>query len=116
MAGYNELSANSQSAVDELLSLVRPLAHEIYKFAQENRPAVQQWFAVPPGESDTLADLVNGLDAGALLPNKTNLAGADAVTKENLQTLMGYVSTIAGHDSASHLNVMLPFAGAVNFQ
>ena len=116
MGTYAELSAESQAAVDELLQLTRPLAHEIYKFAQQNRPAVQQWFTVPPGESDTLADIVDGLDTGALIPNKTNLAGADSVTKEGLQTLIGYISAVAAHDSAAHLNVMLPFAGAVNFQ
>lgn len=115
MPQYADLSQTEQDQVDELLQLVRPMAAEIYRFAQKNRVPLQLWFTNPEGSESTLADLINGLDSGALLPNKTGLTGAEAVTKAGLQTLMGYVAAIAAHDSASHLNNMLPFAGSANF-
>lgn len=115
MPQYADLSTNAKADLDELLALVRPLAAEIHKFAQKNRVALQQWFSTPPGDGSTIADLVNGLDAGALLPNKTGLSGANEVTKEGLQTVMSYVSTVAALDSEGHLDASLPFAGAANF-
>jgi hypothetical protein len=115
MPQYADLTQAEQDQIDELLTLVRPLAAELYRFAQKNRIPLQLWFSNPPGSGSTLADIVNGLDAAAPLPNRTALAGADAVSKEGLQSVMGYVSTIAAHDSAAHLNNLLPFAGSTNF-
>lgn len=115
MPGYIDLTQPEQDAVDELLSLVRPIAHELYRFAQKNRVVNQLWFSIPEGSASTLADLIAGMTAGELLPNKSGLAGSDQVTKEALQTVMGYVGTVAAHDSANHLNVLLPFGGSVNF-
>ena len=116
MPQYADLGTETQAALTELLSMVRPLAAQIYKFAQKNRVPYQLWFSNPEGQGSTLADLVNSLDAGALIPNETDLAQADQVTKEGLETVMGYVGVVAGHDTSAHLNVMLPFAGGPNFQ
>lgn len=115
MAQYADLTQAEKDQVDELLMLVRPLAADIYKFALKNRVALQLWFTNPEGSASTLADLIDGLTAGALLPNKTGLDGAEQVSKAGLQTVMGYISTMAGHDTEAHLNTMLPFAGSTNF-
>ena len=112
---YTDLSAANQAAVDELLQLVRPMMAQLYKIAEQHTVALQLWFAVPPGEVNTLANSIAAIDSTALIPNKTNLVGADSVTRLALQTAMGYVTTVAGFNDATHLQTMLPFAGSANF-
>lgn len=117
MPGYSDMTAVQQQYLDNLLLLLRPAtANDIYKVAERLRVINQMWFNTPSDTATTMADLVNAWTAGELAPNNTDLPQAASVTKEGIQSAMGYVGTIAAHDTVSHLNVLLPFAGGNRFQ
>ena len=108
MATYASLSAAQKQQIADLLMIACPAQVEILRLARKLQPAVSAWNA-------GVSALIASLDNGASVPNPTNLAGAAALTKENIaNNLMAYVVTAAGPSSQGHVDNMTPAAGSIN--
>lgn len=92
MSQYSELSAAQQAQLDAFLLTLRPLVGEGARYVFRANALTLDW-------ANYAQALVDGLDAGALVPNKTGMAGAQPLAKEEIQSLVaalqGLVATYA---------------------
>jgi len=110
MGLYVDLAQADKDRIQTLLALVRPEAARLYKDAINTGAMVSEWNA-------GVSALITGLDVGELIPNTTGLAGAQAITKENLaNNLMAYITSRSGFATTGHRDNIVPAAGAHNVQ
>lgn len=81
---YSELTAEQKDEIQGLMNLARPLAGELARL-------LEKFQGVVSGYVGNTEDLIGLLDAGELIPNTTGLSGAEALTKEEAQNLIGYL-------------------------
>ena len=105
---YNELSDDDKAILKNYLQMARPLAGEFGKMLTKAGAVKTSW--------DTLASaVVAKLDANEVIPNETGLAGAVALTKEEIQGLETAVeSAITNYESPTNRALYVKSAGAEN--
>jgi hypothetical protein len=88
MPTYTQLTQPERTALDAMGTLARPAAANMVRWAQLAKLIV--------AEHDlNTAAAADRLDAGALIPNRTGLAGAGNLTKEQYLELIADLRTIA---------------------
>jgi len=105
---YDELPQADKDKIQEMLSLARSQAAQIYRNAINAGVTMSLW-------NGEVSAIVASLDAAEEIPNTTGLAGAAALTKENLaDNVMSYLSTTASMGTTGHRDNIVPCAGAIN--
>lgn len=105
MAQYDDLTSEQQDSLDTWLQVLRPLAGMVARQLQQAQILDVAW------EGDISA-IVAALDAGALVPNKTGLAGAKPVTKEDLEISSTLIKTLlSAYSDAAIAQRQLRLAG-----
>tara|TARA_B100000029_G_scaffold146623_1_gene141950 strand:- start:2923 stop:3258 length:336 start_codon:yes stop_codon:yes gene_type:complete len=87
VATYDDLAPDQQAAIDELMRLVRPLGRT---FAQ----AAHRAGVIQQSHQQTTKAILDSLDAGSEIPNKTDLAGATAMTVEDVAGLLADLAVV----------------------
>ena len=101
----------TQDEIDQLEALFK----EIVALGDIHRQAKLHFASALSRWNTDMSAKVGTLPALFEIPNPTDLAGTQPVTKENLiNNLMAYVTTIDGLGTVSHLNNILPLVGSVN--
>jgi len=112
---YEELTAEQQASIDALMAIVRPQAGTLARLLESFQAIVSQY----TGNIETILNLI---DAAEEIPNQTGLAGAQAMTRADVQTLIGYMTTAAATADGSdgsyntnyHRSLYAKACGAVN--
>lgn len=101
----------SQDEIDDLAAMFT----EIVALGDIHRQAKLHFSAALSRWNTGMSVKVASLDAGFSIPNPTDLAGTNPVTKESLTSnLMSYVTTVQGLGTQAHLDNILPLVGSVN--
>lgn len=87
MAQYSALTADQQSQLDAFLLTLRPLAGQGARYLFGANALLLDW-------ANYADALVTQLDAGAFVPNKTGLAGAQPLAKEDIESLVSDLQSI----------------------
>lgn len=85
---YNDLTANEKLAVQELAQFVRASVGELARLASKGR-AIANYY------SGNVEVILSELASSDLIPNESDLAGAQDLTKEQLVNLTGYLMTFS---------------------
>lgn len=93
MATYATLSAEDKALIDELVKQLRAYSGETNQLLRRGR-IISDLFAT--GGTTLLASL----DVGDIIPNVSNLAGAQSLTKEDCETIVGDINTALGFFSS----------------
>ena len=102
---YNELPAEQQQALDGLLDILRPSA---VTFAQQAHTAK----VVTMGISETTSVILPQLDIDAEIPNRTGLAGAQSLTRADVEVLVAALQQVADtYDTDEDLALFVKAAG-----
>lgn len=105
---YSELSAEDQQTLDDYLQFARPLLGEVARLMHKFSAVNSDWTNGAQG-------VVASLTAGVIVPNKTGLAGAASLTKEDIQASAALIAqALSGYESATNRNRWVKAAGAVN--
>lgn len=87
MAQYSALTSDQQSQLDAFLQTLRPLAGEGARYLFGANALLLDY-------ANYASALIGQLDAGALVPNKTGLSGAQPLAKEDIQALVADLETL----------------------
>lgn len=99
MAAWTDLTPEEQAAVKNLEdNFARPLAAKFKHDKDMFDPIMADWFA-------NVAGIVSNLNANEVIPLTSTLAGAQTPTKEQLQTLMGWIDQRNNDDFDQQLAV-----------
>lgn len=105
---YDDLTTEQKAQLQDWLNLLRPAIGEAAR-AMQHLSVILAAHATGP---DVIAA---SLDAGAVLPNTGGLAGATAVTVEELDMVLTDIGSVLGAQfDAASLPVYIKFAGAAN--
>jgi len=92
---YSDLTPEQKASVQALSAVVRPLAGDFSRLLEEFQAVVAYYV----GNVETV---LAALDAGDAIPNETDLAGAQSLTKSQFVNLVGYmISASATADGAA---------------
>ena len=96
---YADLTTEQKASVQSLLLLVRPLTGELARL-------LEKFQAVVAGYTGNVDTILTSLQATDAIPNTTDLAGAESLTKEQFVNLVGYmiVASATPDGSAGSLN------------
>jgi len=101
----------TQDEMDQLQALIGEIVAlgDVHMQAKSTfASAVSRWNVDMSAKVATLPALYE-------IPNPTDLAGTQPITKENLSNnLMSYATTVDGLGTPAHLNNILPLVGSVN--
>lgn len=81
---FQDLTQEQQDAVQALSAIVRPLIGEFARLLEKFR-------AVVSGYVGNVETTLSALQNGDAIPNATDLAGAQSMTKAEFVTLVGYM-------------------------
>lgn len=102
---YEDLTPEEQAAIDSWLQIVRPAIGMAAKMLSQAEMAMAQY------ESQAQA-AVGKLSPGSTVPNKTGLADASAVSKEDIVDVAGNLNAlIAAYTTAANRQQHIRFAG-----
>ena len=107
MATYAELTSEEKSVLDSWLNNVRALAGEMARVGNHAGAAKTAYWA-------QISAILAKLDTGAVIPNAGGLAGAQALTKEQLTTLESHVEAQDETNDADHRTVWVLACGMAN--
>ena len=110
MAQFADLSGAQQEEIQKFLnSLLRPAVGTGVRYVNGTvMPMLLDW--INYGEV-----IVASLDSGAVIPNTSGLAGAQSLTKEQVQSLMtGFSNLITNYASGSVPATQAAACGAAN--
>lgn len=85
MATYAELNADDKKVVDNAVNLVRASAGEIARVFNH---------LVAIANDTNAVNLILSIDAAEVIPNTSNLAGSDALTRTEIVNLYNALNTI----------------------
>lgn len=106
MATYASLSAEDKAVVDNFTNIMRTTAGEFAR-ALNHMNAIAQ-------DSNAVA-IFQTLDAGEYVPNRSGLAGADSMTKAELQSVfLVFDALVTSHNTTANRNAWTKMAGIVN--
>lgn len=83
MSQFNELSEQQQASISALVKAMAKDTQALLALLDQIRLRVAYYVGNVEGD-------VAALDEGALIPNPTDLAGAEPITKEHLVNQIGY--------------------------
>lgn len=103
MATYASLSAEDKAVVDNISTILRGCAGEMARI----------WNKIKAIADDSNAvNLMQSVDAGDTIPNKSGLAGADDMTRTELQAVYTLLNGIrTANDTTPNRNSMSKAAG-----
>lgn len=81
---FKELSQSDQDTILAACLIIRPLAGELARFSQKIK------VALAGSGSNQIATALAALDAGALIPNNSSLAGSRDLTREQILQLLQF--------------------------
>lgn len=87
MTTYADLTIEQQTTLDDFMALIRPLAGEIAKTCNHMGAANTAYAA-------DIDVLIASLGEGEVVPNKSGLAGAQSMKKEDVQSFMGSLALV----------------------
>jgi hypothetical protein len=108
MAQYADLTPQDKQALDNYLQFARPLMGELARMMNKFGAINSDW-------TNGAQAIVATLDANAAVPNSTGLAGANELTKEDIEavaTLIG--QAITAYENQTNRDRWAKSAGAVN--
>lgn len=88
MATYNSLTQEQKDKLAVFTTLLRGYYGELARFLDGVDDAAIHY------QANGIGAILNSLDAGAVVPNATGLAGAQALTKEELQAAVTDMSAL----------------------
>lgn len=108
MATFASLTAEEKQIIRAHMTMVRVKQGQLARLLNDI-------VALNTVYSTTVSAIVTTLDAGEKIGDNSDLAGAIAVTKEDLVGVMsGYVTLVTGHNTTAKRTTMTSFAGIPN--
>jgi hypothetical protein len=114
MATYASLTSEQKAAVDELANNARVFAGELARLCNHGRAAASKW-------SGNVENIVGTLTNGELIPNQSGMNAGQALTKEQLTNLVGYLMTLSetadnggGFNTNYHRSLYVAAAGMIS--
>ncbi len=113
MAAWADLTPEQQSQVQNLVNPVRSFVAELARVATHGIAASADW----NGGTSTI---VNSLDADAVIPSTSGLAGAQGLVKADVINMVGYLIDLSnpanntsggGYNTAFHRALFVKAAG-----
>ncbi len=105
---YDALTAEQKATLDAFMTLLRPWAGEAAR-ANNHAQLIDDTYEA------SATGVIASLDAGAVVPNNTGLAGAMPLTKEEVLELVTDIKTLqAGFNTPAKRQLISKAAGAGN--
>lgn len=105
---YSELTEEQKGILDSFGALERGWIGDLARLMQKGDILKDSWLA-------NVSAIVTSLDAGAVIPNSSSLAGVEDLTKEELQSLGTYINTIlTDNNTAANRQLWSRVAGPDN--
>jgi len=110
MATWASLTPEQQQIVRDNDAAMRPLVGELARLVNRAGALSAAWSEL----AGPIVSGVGGLDASELIPNQTQLAGSVDLQAYDTGVLMGYLSALVAGWDATHVNLAVKAAGALN--
>ena len=104
---YADLTDEQKRIVDDFSAMIRPWCGEFARVHNHGAVAYTQYWATVSAVMALLAD-------GDEIPNKTGYAGAVALTKAQIGTILTWQESIATINSEANRQLMAKAAGGTN--
>ena len=107
MATYEELSPEQKKIVQDYLLVLRPMAGELARTGNHAANVNDQYLA-------TATAVLAEMDAADVIPNMSGLAGAVALTQQEVIDMTGYFQTLLTINTSDHRQRFVKACGAAN--
>ena len=88
MATYDDLTDAQKQEVDDIMRLIRPIGGTFAQSAQKAGVIIQ-------GYNASAKAIIDTLDPGSEIPNKTDLAGAQPMTVEDVDSMVSDLTEVS---------------------